>query len=497
MESNKKTINNINNVKGVFLKKNIIINPISRNKFNKSNSEYIKIFNNPKSNRFIYTKVINKMKLKNSSLFFSKRNNHSELKNKINDMKSFLKEKNFNIKKYTEKNNNNKKNLIDKNSIYNKIYQEEKKKLNLYSTEMRIRNENKLIYKNKRDNISFKEILQLWDKFYIPVSYRNIFNAIFNQLDIKDRNKLLINEFNDLDELKIDIDTLLEKIKLRKEILYQLKEINKNLKLIFKSDGKEPNLILVKKMSNNIEELRNITINICFLMKKIKNKIYNGNYTGKYNLDIISQNFHFDKNYLIKMKEELNFLKEGNAKYFFNISEDQSPFLIKASEEDNESKKDPFIYIVPITDEIGTKIEKCNYIIYQELIAYQNKDFNNNIFRPISPPDEFNNLFGESMNTQKQNIKTNNYNYFNLEKSKRRTEKLIPKRESEIKYPRIKRNKNYQNAILKSNSCINFQIKSKEFKNRTMFMTDIEKIKKNKNFIEISNNDENNAEKSK
>ena len=250
-------------------------------------------------------------------------------------------------------------------------------------------------------------------------------------------------------------------------------------------------------MSNNIEKLRNITINICFLMKKIKNKIYNGNLTGKYNLDIISQNFHFDKNYLIKMKEELNFLKEGNAKYFFNISEDQSPFLIKASEEDNESKKDPFIYIVPITDEIGTKIEKCNYIIYQELIAYQNKDFNNNIFRPISPPDEFNNLFGESMNTQKQNIKTNNYNYFNLEKSKRRTEKLIPKRESEIKYPRIKRNKNYQNAILKSNSCINFQIKSKEFKNRTMFMTDIEKIKKNKNFIEISNNDENNAEKSK
>jgi hypothetical protein len=336
----------------------------------------------------------------------------------------------------------------------------------------------------------------LWDKFFIPVSYRNIFNAIFNQLDIKDRNKLLLNEFNDLDELKIDIDKLLETIKLRKEILYQLKERNKNLKLIFKSDGKEPNIILVKNMSNNIEKLRNITINICFLMKKIKNKIYNGNLTGKYNLDIISQNFHFDKNYLIKMKEELNFLKEGNAKYFFNISEDQSPFLIKASEEDNESKKDPFIFIVPITDEIRTKIEKCNYIIYQELIAYQNRDFSNNVFRPISPPDEFNNLFSESINTQNQNLKTTNYSNLYLENSQRKTEKLIPKRELEIKYPRIKRNKNYQNSILKSNSCINFQIKSKEFKNRTLFLTNLEKIKKNNNFIEISNNDENKDEKS-
>ena len=115
-------------------------------------------------------------------------------------------------------------------------------------------------------------------------------------------------------------------------------------------------------------------------MKKIKNKIYNGNMIGKYNIDKISQTYQFDKNYLIKMKEELNFLKEGNAKYFFNISEDKSPFLIKSSEKGNVSKEDPFIFIVPITEEIKNKIDKCNYIIYQELIAYQNRDFKNNKF---------------------------------------------------------------------------------------------------------------------
>jgi hypothetical protein len=159
-----------------------------------------------------------------------------------------------------------------------------------------------------------------------------------------------------------------------------LQQINKDLKLIFNSERKEPNNFLVKNMSNYIEKLRKATINICFAMKKIKNKVMNGNLTEKYNIDIISQNYNFDKNYLIKMKEEMKFLREGNARFFFKISEDRSPFLIKASEEDENSKNDPFICIVPINEVIKLKIEKCNYIIYQELIAYQNKDLNNNIY---------------------------------------------------------------------------------------------------------------------
>ena len=282
---------------------------------------------------------------------------------------------------------------------------------------------------------------------------------------------------------------------MRKEIIYQLKQMNKNLKLIFKSEGKETNTTLVKNMSNNIEKLRNITINICLLMEKVKNKIYNGTIRGKYNIDLIAHYFHFDKNYLIKMKEELNSLKEGNAKFFFNISEDQSPFLMKASEEDIDTKKDPFIHIVPITEEIKEKIEKCNYIIYQELIAYQNRDFSNNIFRPISPQDEFNNFPRESTNNQNKNSKILNYSNLFLEQSRRGKEKKINKKELDIKFPLVKRNKNYQNSILKSNSCINFQINSLEFRNKTFFLTDLEKIKKN-NFFDISNNDDNNFEKS-
>jgi hypothetical protein len=156
---------------------------------------------------------------------------------------------------------------------------------------------------------------------------------------------------------------------LRKEFIIKLRKINKDLKLIFNSEGKEPNNFLVKTMSNYIEKLRKATINICFAMKNIKNKVMNENLSEKYNIDLISENYNFDKNYLIKMREEMKFLKEGNAKFFFNISEDRSPFLLKASDPSISNEKDMFMRIVPLKEEIKEHIKECNYYIYQELIA--------------------------------------------------------------------------------------------------------------------------------
>ena len=439
-----KKINNTNYKSNNTTKKYHIIYPITKNKLNKQNSEYIKIFNNPCSNRFIYTKIINNIKLKNSSFLSTRSKNRSDSKTKFNRTNSFFKPRQNNNTKYinSQYNNNKKKIIINKDRIFTRIYKHDTKKLSFHPNETTIKNENKIIYKNLIDSVSYKDILKLWDQFYIPISYKKTFDALLNQLEKEDKNKLMLSEFNELNELKTDIDKLLENIKIRKELIRDLKYLNKNLKLIFKSDGKEYNLLL---------------------------KI------GKYNIDLIIQNYNLDINYLIKMKEETKFLKEGNAKYFFNISEDQSPFLIKASEEDFNSKKDPFIFIVPITEELRTKIEKCNYIIYQELIAYQTKNIKNNIFRPISPTNGFNNIFNKNSDIK--------------------IEKYIPKKEMEIIFPCIKRNHIFHNYLLKSNSCINFQIKNNKDKNQSFFLTNLDKNKNNE-INEISNNEEDNINKS-
>ena len=69
-----------------------------------------------------------------------------------------------------------------------------------------------------------------------------------------------------------------------------------------------------------------------------------------------------------------------------------------------------------------------------------------------------------------------NYSNLYLKKSKVGLERIIPRKESELKFLHHKRNKNNKNTFLKSNSCINFQIKSTQINNRTFYLTNLEKI---------------------
>ena len=180
------------------------------------------------------------------------------------------------------------------------------------SKENIISKENNFFIECKNENFKYKNvninkttidlIYELWDYLCVPNSYHELYNVILFQLDEYNKNILIKNEYDELNELKSDIDNLLSLIKLRKEILQELKGMNNRLRLIFKKDVEETNSLLVKQMSNKIEKMRDYTIKICYYMKKIKNRIFYGNRIGKYDLELISNKFEFYKNYLIKMK---------------------------------------------------------------------------------------------------------------------------------------------------------------------------------------------------
>ena len=133
-------------------------------------------------------------------------------------------------------------------------------------------------------------------------------------------------------------------------------------------------------------------------MKKLKNDINNVNNLSKYNFDLLAIKSKFDKNYLIKMKGELSFLKEGNAKYYFNLNDIRTPFLLKASKAninvinnlniDNNNEKDFLIKIVPLKEKTKEHISECNYYIYQELIAYQQNILVKKTINRDAPPSK-------------------------------------------------------------------------------------------------------------
>ena len=472
------------NSKNKDSKKNNIIYPNIKGNINPLSKDFLNFLKRKEfSNNFIYARAFNKVKTRNMKLYkFPKEPKKISLKksistNKINSMNNTL----F-IPKQSNRNNN--KNKSEESYVSPAYISDDIKERNFQTNKIAISKENNIIIENKKESDkSLGSIKNLWESLCVPMTYCELFHVILSQLDEIDKNKLIENEFNDLNELKNNIDTLLCIIKMRIETLNELKDMNNNLKLIFKKESEESNDLLVKNMSNKIEKLRNYTISICFCMKKIKNKIYDGNRIGKYDMEKIAKRFKFDKNYLIKMKEEMNFLKDGNAKYFFNIVEDQTPFLVKASEEDPNANGDPFIHLVPMSKEVREKIEKCNYIIYQELISYQNKDFKENKFRPISPLlNYYNNIENINMklNSSKYNIFNNNILLQRIKSSYKRGNY-----ENDINFnlPKILKDNNYSSSLLKENSCINFEIKKENIKNNNLF---IEKEKEKK--INTKNN---------
>ena len=260
---------------------------------------------------------------------------------------------------------------------------------------------------NNYNNKSFSEIssyntlVNLWNEFCIIDSYKKLFNMILDKLNEEDKEDICSKEIKELVELKNNIISLKKEINSRKKTIEKINILNKKLSEAVMKDGNNIDDEIIKNISDEITNLRLYTVNLCYKMKKIKNKIYEGNIYGKYKLDKISEKFGFDKNYLIKMKDEMNFLKEGYIKHFFNLNNDFSPFLMKASEKNSNSNgEEPYIHIVPLSNELKENIKQCNYLIYQELIYYQNSKINSK--------------FGKTFSPFKQQNKIVNYNFKNI-----------------------------------------------------------------------------------
>ena len=250
---------------------------------------------------------------------------------------------------------------------------------NKNSTENIIKNQNKNFLENLNNISNYNSLTAIWGEFNISESYKNYFNIILNKLSEEEREELCLKEFKELSEIKNNIFSLVKEINLRKEILTKLFQLNNLLNQDLENKSNSPDKMALKEISEQIVNLRMHSINICFKMKKIKNKIYEGYLYGKYDLDIISNTFGFDKDYIIKMKEEMKFLKTGKIGQFFNIGMSPDPFLIKTSENLNNSNDKSSFYLIPMTKEVNDSIKECNYFIYQELIYYQtNKNRLNN-----------------------------------------------------------------------------------------------------------------------
>jgi len=360
---------------------------ISLKKINRVKSVYIKRENNW-NDRFIYNKIpeYDSSKDKNVRINLSIKSYSGR-----RDLNNFKNMRTQNIFQNKLTNGDNSLNIYSP-PLSNKTTINHKNGRNIFkisSAKMRnmsFNNDNNLKYINM---INLNNINKLWDELCVGKSYRNLFSVIYKELNDEDKQELYQKEINELISIKTEINNLKSNIDIRLNTIKELSELNNKLNNEVIKNNNNQNENIINEISKKIEILRENTINVCLTMKKLKNELNGIKNLDKYDIDLISEKFDFDKNYIIKMKGELNFVKEGFIKYYFNIEKDQTPFLLEASEncisKKNNNENSQKLYIVPLNKEIKKNILECIYYIYQELIAYQNEKVNKNILKRISP----------------------------------------------------------------------------------------------------------------
>ena len=324
------------------------------------------------------TKELNKNKLENFNSF-----SFNDKQNVKNKKKNF-----FSIKAKNNKIHENKQ-LIFPSDNFSKLKLKtmsgKQKDMNIEQSIIPILSNTKF-KKNFFDDIKIKNIITLWNDLEVQSSYRKYFFFIYKEIDENEQENLYQNEINELIELKNNLRNLTYNIELRIGIVKKLSELNKELnKEVKYNQEQKVNNFIINEMLKEIEKLTEQTVNIVLYMKKVKTVINAVSNLGKYNIDIISKKLGFDKNYIIKMKDETFFLLEGYTKIYFNIKDDESPFFMNLFDKNKNSKNEPFKYDLTLSENIINNIKECNYYIYKELIAYQNEKANKKVYRCISP----------------------------------------------------------------------------------------------------------------
>ena len=343
--------------------KNVLIN--LRSKCNSGNRKYgsFKGLNFADNSLFIYRPLSNKTTM-----------NHLFINNKNNIKMASAKSRDINFR-----NDNNKyKSFLDYGPNYTngiENYRRSDNKNNIDTNDF-----------NAINLINLNNLNKLWDEFAVNKNYRKLFSVIYKELDDENKEELYQKETNELNKIKDYINDLKQNIENRINTIKELFELNIKLNTEIINKDNKNNEIILGEISDKINTLRVHTINVCKSMKRLKTELSGIKNLDKFNINLIGEKFNFDKNYLIKMKSELNFLKEGFAKYYFNIENDQTPFLLKTSQKSKISNdKDPFIHLIPLDQELKEEITDCTYYIYEELIAYQNEKVHNKVLRSISP----------------------------------------------------------------------------------------------------------------
>ena len=213
-------------------------------------------------------------------------------------------------------------------------------------------------------------IQNMWDDLGVCTPYRNVFESHARTLNEVERKEFFAFENASLKRFRDNLLKLSKEISNREKAIEKLKKFDEIVSTTFPDGNEKLDESFMNDIIQVIKAIRIHSINIVNHITKIR-EISSYNQTkGKINIDKINKAYLFDKNYLIKMKFDVDFFKQSPIRKYFEIKNvELDTFLLNISSSQNSS--DPKKLTIPMTEDIMKAIQQCQFIITQDMLFYQ------------------------------------------------------------------------------------------------------------------------------
>ena len=213
-------------------------------------------------------------------------------------------------------------------------------------------------------------IQNMWDDLGVCAPYRNVFESHARTLNEVERKEFFAFENASLKRFRDNLLKLSKEISNREKAIEKLKKFDEIVSTTFPDGNDKLDESFMNDIIQVIKAIRIHSINIVNHITKIR-EISSYNQTkGKINIDKINKAYLFDRNYLIKMKFDVDFFKQSPIRKYFEIKNvELDTFLLNISSSQNSS--DPNKLTIPMTEDIMKAIRQCQFIITQDMLFYQ------------------------------------------------------------------------------------------------------------------------------
>ncbi len=256
------------------------------------------------------------------------------------------------------------------------------KNINVEETTLpKINNQNNNLIKSKdtkEDNEEFSLIQNIWDDLGVREEYQNQFLNYVKNLNEEEKKEFYEMEKKNLKRFRDSLLKISKEISNREKNIEDLKKFDEIIETTFPDKEQQLNDQLLLDIQNCIKALRVNSVNIVNYMNKIREISTYNSQKGKYNLDKLNSAYLYDPNYLSKMRNDMDFLKNSSLNNYFDMTNGEFDAFLTNCHPKNEKKKSNKIYI-PIGNDLMKAIKSAKYSILEDVLLnnIENKKNNN------------------------------------------------------------------------------------------------------------------------